>query len=274
MANVTVRSSTIAGNTATAAADLASGGNFYRSTAADAAPAREPSCSGTRSSVAEARAARASARGRTAQPAPSPVRAGAISTAAARAASPRRACRAPNPLLGPLGDKGGPTDVMLPAESSPAVNAALSACPAADQRGVTRPQSGACDIGAVEREVARLLRLRPPSYLRLRPSTSSAAGRGPRPARTRPDEDPPGEDPPAGAKTLRRRAKATARLQGRLGRRPRRPAAARAPLTGSARAKCSRALRSETASSAAAATTVSRAGPAMTVSRVRVAGTG
>ena len=48
MANVTVRSSTIAGNTATATTDLASGGNLYRTIAADR-PSPGPSCSGTRS---------------------------------------------------------------------------------------------------------------------------------------------------------------------------------------------------------------------------------
>jgi uncharacterized repeat protein (TIGR01451 family) len=40
----------------------------------------------------------------------------------------------------------------MPALDSPALNAGLaSKCPPTDQRGVARPQDGACDIGAVER---------------------------------------------------------------------------------------------------------------------------
>ncbi len=49
-------------------------------------------------------------------------------------------------------DNGGPTETMLPALSSDAVdNAACGVSSAADQRGISRPQGPACDIGAVER---------------------------------------------------------------------------------------------------------------------------
>jgi hypothetical protein len=58
-----------------------------------------------------------------------------------------------NPLLGPLANNGGPTDTLALVANSPAVNAAdPGACSGADQRGVSRPQQGACDIGAFELE--------------------------------------------------------------------------------------------------------------------------
>ncbi len=60
-----------------------------------------------------------------------------------------------NPLLGPLANNGGPTDTYALLAGSPALDAGGNAtCPAADQRGVTRPQRGVCDIGAVEMENA------------------------------------------------------------------------------------------------------------------------
>ena len=63
------------------------------------------------------------------------------------------------PLLGALGDNGGPTPTMVPALNSPVVDAGNpvepgsvpEACEVTDQRGVLRPQRNACDIGAVER---------------------------------------------------------------------------------------------------------------------------
>ena len=63
-----------------------------------------------------------------------------------------------DPMLGGLANNGGPTDTHLPRAGSPAINAiALDACRDAkgvrllvDQRGVRRPQGGACDIGSVE----------------------------------------------------------------------------------------------------------------------------
>lgn len=57
-----------------------------------------------------------------------------------------------DPQLAALADNGGPTRTMLPAYTSPAVDAQpAAACTlSADQRGQPRPQNGACDIGAVE----------------------------------------------------------------------------------------------------------------------------
>lgn len=53
--------------------------------------------------------------------------------------------------LGALGDHGGTTATILPAAASPAIDADPScAAGASDQRGVARPQGGACDAGAVE----------------------------------------------------------------------------------------------------------------------------
>jgi hypothetical protein len=55
-----------------------------------------------------------------------------------------------SPGLAPLGDHGGPTDTVALLPDSPAVDAAGDGCPAADQRGIPRPQGPACDIGAFE----------------------------------------------------------------------------------------------------------------------------
>lgn len=54
-----------------------------------------------------------------------------------------------DPLLGALGNNGGPTPTMLPGAGSPGIDAGVG-CAATDQRGITRPQGSACDIGAVE----------------------------------------------------------------------------------------------------------------------------
>jgi len=54
-----------------------------------------------------------------------------------------------DPLLGSLGDNGGPTQTMALQAGSPAINMGTK-CLATDQRGVTRPQGAACDIGAYE----------------------------------------------------------------------------------------------------------------------------
>jgi len=60
-----------------------------------------------------------------------------------------------DPLLGPLADNGGPTQTHLPQPGSSALDAAGTAAgPASDQRGISRPQGAASDIGAVEVEVA------------------------------------------------------------------------------------------------------------------------
>jgi CSLREA domain-containing protein len=56
-----------------------------------------------------------------------------------------------NPLLGPLQDNGGQTNTLALLVGSPAIDAGTNAgCPPIDQRGVTRPQGSACDIGAYE----------------------------------------------------------------------------------------------------------------------------
>jgi CSLREA domain-containing protein len=56
-----------------------------------------------------------------------------------------------DPLLEPLADNGGGTLTHALQSTSPAINAANNAiCPATDQRGITRPQDGVCDIGAFE----------------------------------------------------------------------------------------------------------------------------
>src|SRR5579875_2830507 len=59
-----------------------------------------------------------------------------------------------DPDLGPLADNGGPTQTMALAADSPAVNAVPVTVPGCsggtDQRGVSRPQGPACDIGAYE----------------------------------------------------------------------------------------------------------------------------
>jgi uncharacterized repeat protein (TIGR01451 family)/CSLREA domain-containing protein len=57
-----------------------------------------------------------------------------------------------DPLLAALADNGGDTMTMALQPGSPAIDAGESAdCPAADQRGITRPQARACDMGAYER---------------------------------------------------------------------------------------------------------------------------
>jgi len=63
-----------------------------------------------------------------------------------------------DPLLSSLGDYGGPSDgsgqaiqTLAPLPGSPALNAGNDAtCLPTDQRGVARPQGGACDMGAFE----------------------------------------------------------------------------------------------------------------------------
>ena len=59
-----------------------------------------------------------------------------------------------DPNLEPLEDNGGPTLTRALQEGSPAVDAIpADACEVdTDQRGVSRPQGEACDIGAFERE--------------------------------------------------------------------------------------------------------------------------
>jgi beta-glucanase (GH16 family) len=57
-------------------------------------------------------------------------------------------------LLEPLADNGGPTLTHALGVGSAAIDAAgAAACPATDQRGVTRPQGAGCDAGAFERMI-------------------------------------------------------------------------------------------------------------------------
>ena len=70
------------------------------------------------------------------------------------------------PLLGPLADNGGQTDTMALGSGSPAIDSAIGCPPpATDQRGVVRPQQGACDIGAFESVPSPLGAPGPPSGL-------------------------------------------------------------------------------------------------------------
>ena len=58
-----------------------------------------------------------------------------------------------DPLLDPAGlqNNGGPTQTIAILAGSPAINAGAG-CPLTDQRGISRPQGSACDIGAYEAE--------------------------------------------------------------------------------------------------------------------------
>jgi hypothetical protein len=59
--------------------------------------------------------------------------------------------RTGNPILAALANNGGPTQTMALQPGSAAIDTADPAkCPGNDQRGVTRPQGSACDIGAFE----------------------------------------------------------------------------------------------------------------------------
>jgi cysteine-rich repeat protein len=59
-----------------------------------------------------------------------------------------------DPLLDSLQDNGGSLPTQALFEDSPAVNAGDNAsCAATDERGVSRPQGPACDIGAYEKGV-------------------------------------------------------------------------------------------------------------------------
>jgi hypothetical protein len=56
-----------------------------------------------------------------------------------------------DPLLGALQNNGGETDTLALQPGSPSIDAGTNdGCPATDQRGVSRPQGSACDIGAFE----------------------------------------------------------------------------------------------------------------------------
>jgi hypothetical protein len=90
-----------------------------------------------------------------------------------------------NPLLDPAGlqDNGGPTQTIALEQASPAIDAipvGVNGCGttvATDQRGVTRPQGSACDIGAFELEQqspAQLLAALGKAVIGVGPGTSLA----------------------------------------------------------------------------------------------------
>ncbi len=65
-----------------------------------------------------------------------------------------------DPKLGPLADNGGPSETHALLTGSPAIDAipeggtGYNGAPPTDQRGVSRPQMAACDIGAYEAQLA------------------------------------------------------------------------------------------------------------------------
>lgn len=62
-----------------------------------------------------------------------------------------------DPKLAPLANYGGPTQTHFPLTGSPAIdNADPLGCLSIDQRGVTRPQGGGCEIGSVETNTTNL----------------------------------------------------------------------------------------------------------------------
>jgi hypothetical protein len=79
--------------------------------------------------------------------------------------------------IGPLAFNGGPTPTHALLPGSPAIDAGDSLfCPAADQRGVARPQGAACDIGAYEYRPPALLLGGSQIFLALVSSKAQALG--------------------------------------------------------------------------------------------------
>ncbi len=109
--------------------------------------------------------------------------------------------RSVDPRLGPLRDNGGPTDTRALLAGSPALDAGSTTdCPAADQRGVARPQGLRCDIGAFERRNRRPI-ARSDAYRGKEDKTLRVSPRGV----LRDDRDPDGDV--LRAKVVRRPAK-------------------------------------------------------------------
>jgi CSLREA domain-containing protein len=82
-----------------------------------------------------------------------------------------------DPQLGALQNNGGPTQTMLPAATSPAVdNTPGPTCPTpTDQRGFARPQGSGCDAGAVERRAVKFtLTPNPTAFGNVRVGTQAA----------------------------------------------------------------------------------------------------
>jgi CSLREA domain-containing protein/uncharacterized repeat protein (TIGR01451 family) len=80
-----------------------------------------------------------------------------------------------DPRLGSLQNNSGPTDTMALLDKSPAINSGdNSGCPAADQRGTSRPQGPACDIGAYERVLVTDLEItQRPAKARVKPGKAA-----------------------------------------------------------------------------------------------------
>jgi hypothetical protein len=81
-----------------------------------------------------------------------------------------------NPLLGALQNNGGPTATRAIGAGGAAVDAVPVTgenCEATDQRGITRPQIGACDIGAFELEPAPVV-ITPPATTVTTPAATPA----------------------------------------------------------------------------------------------------
>jgi hypothetical protein len=78
--------------------------------------------------------------------------------------------------LAALSDNGGPTQTMAVGAGSPAIAAGDPAClaPAVDQRGVSRPQGGRCDIGAFEAVITTPMAVAPTRGLPRPPVTGRA----------------------------------------------------------------------------------------------------
>lgn len=77
-------------------------------------------------------------------------------------------------LLGDLEDNGGPTRTHALLPGSPAIEAASGSCPAADQRGVPRPQGPQCDVGAYEAEPVALSLPDVPPFATITPAAGEA----------------------------------------------------------------------------------------------------
>jgi hypothetical protein len=88
-------------------------------------------------------------------------------------------------FLGSLADNGGPTRTQALLPGSLAIDAATGDCPAADQRGISRPQAAACDVGAYELQIVPSSLIIPaiPS-LTVPPATPPAPTETPTPTRT------------------------------------------------------------------------------------------
>jgi CSLREA domain-containing protein len=128
-ATVTIRDSTIASNSASAVGNLLNGGaNVTLTNTIVANPVSGANCGGN-----------------------------AVTDGGTNLQFPGTSCGATipsaDPLLQALASNGGATQTRALGAGSPAIDSGTTGCPpapATDQRGVTRPQGAACDIGAFE----------------------------------------------------------------------------------------------------------------------------